>query len=620
MKLSLITLINLAFFINIASNTLVVASDESKCNWNNKNNTPCLLISTNLSNSSKYSKNSIYKKIITKKQIIDSGAIDLIDVLKLSSDINITQSGSKGQQASMFMRGTNSNHTLVMINGVQINDQSTTQGLHDFGVDFIQTIQQVEIYPGSSGAQFGANAIGGAINIILTGNYKNYTSFASDKDTNYELTLNKSFINDDSVVNIKFGSVKNDTISARGSKKDEKDKVINYSTNLNYEKYLKKNKKLISSTYIRQTISDYDNSSTNQYGYTSDNRMGSFQIGMENKKKTSEEYYKFYYNIYDRQYDERNIIDNYKNEVFGLKYDYSKILNEKISYGLGSDYNYNWGKFQNNGFYSASTKGYIDTFSLYANAGWNLKNNVNLSIFGRSSNHENTGKNSSYKINLEKKYNQIILGTSLATGYRNPTLYELYGTDNYGYSGNKNLKPEKSETLEVYSGVNLNKKINFSLRGFKSTIKNNIEYISNKYQNDDDNIDLNQLGLNAELNYNYNNSALKLMSSILSSKKENGSDQLRRPQRNYTLNYNKKFYNNLNLNLTLHHYGSHYDSHSTSFKTIKMKSNDLVNLKISKKIGISTYFFKISNLLNESYQKPHGYNQEKRVIKFGINY
>ena len=44
------------------------------------------------------------------------------------------------------MRGTGSNHTLVLINGVAINDQSTTQGLHDFGVDFIQTIQKIEIY------------------------------------------------------------------------------------------------------------------------------------------------------------------------------------------------------------------------------------------------------------------------------------------------------------------------------------------------------------------------------------------------------------------------------------------------------------------------------------------
>ena len=45
------------------------------------------------------------------------------------------------------------------------------------------------------------------------------------------------------------------------------------------------------------------------------------------------------------------------------------------------------------------------------------------------------------------------------TGLRNPTLYELYGTDNYGYSGNKNLKAEKSISDEIYFKYNYKKKI-----------------------------------------------------------------------------------------------------------------------------------------------------------------
>ena len=69
-------------------------------------------------------------------------------------------------------------------------------------------------------------------------------------------------------------------------------------------------------------------------------------------------------------------------------------------------------------------------------------------------------------------------------GLRNPTLYEMFGTDNYGYSGNRNLKPEKSNTYELYTNININENLSFSSRAFKANIKNNIEYINNKYQND----------------------------------------------------------------------------------------------------------------------------------------
>ena len=61
------------------------------------------------------------------------------------------------------MRGSGSNHTLTL-NGIPINDQSTTNGIHDFGQDFIQTVQQIEVYKGSNGSHFGPDAIGGAIN------------------------------------------------------------------------------------------------------------------------------------------------------------------------------------------------------------------------------------------------------------------------------------------------------------------------------------------------------------------------------------------------------------------------------------------------------------------------
>ena len=51
-----------------------------------------------------------------------------------------------------------------------------------------------------------------------------------------------------------------------------------------------------------------------------------------------------------------------------------------------------------------------------------------------------------------------------------------------------------------------------------------------------------------------------------------------------------------------------------------MDSTDIVDLKISKKNKNYNFYIKISNLLDENYQRPHGYNQENRNIKFGIKY
>lgn len=614
----------LIFFFLIVNYSNSYGKNNNSCNWDNKNQLPCIEIKAKSYNSSKYSKSGVNKIIITKQQIDKIGAIDLIDVLKFSGNVNITQSGPKGQQASLFMRGTNSNHTLVMINGIPINDQSTTQGLHDFGVDFIQTIQQIEIYPGSSASHFGSNAIGGAINIILTGDYNDYFSLSSDKDANYELTANKTFVKENTSLNLKVGSVKNETISVRGDIDDESDKLKNYTTNLNYENYLNFDTRVFSTLYLRQTKTEYDNSATNQSGYEGDNKMGLIQIGLQKKTKFSDKNYIIYYNAYDREYDERGTIDTYESEVAGIKYDFSNTLSKNLSVGIGSEYKYDWGYFKNNGSYQASTKGHSDNISIYGNVGLNFFNNYNLSVFTRNDRHKYTKNNQTYKINLEKKIIDSSFGLSYMQGLRNPTLYEMFGTDNFGYSGNRSLSPEKSNTYELYSNIKINDYINTSIRAFKSNIKNNIEYISNKYQNDRDNIDLNQSGLNLNINVNTNKISTRFFSSFLSSKKENNSDQLRRPEKNYGIEFSKKiksnYFGNYNLNLLYNHYGKHFDTHSVNFSTIEMDSTDIIDIMIEKKIFNNNYYLKISNLLGENYQRPHGYNQDNRIIKFGFKY
>ena len=144
----------------------------------------------------------------------------------------------------------------------------------------------------------------------------------------------------------------------------------------------------------------------------------------------------------------------------------------------------------------------------------------------------------------------------------------------------------------------------------------------NKYLNDQTQTDLNQSGLEAELMFKNKIETIKFFGNSLSSKKKTGEDQLRRPDKSYGVKYIRKLNNNFlgpfQLNVTYQHYGKHWDTHSSNWSTILMDSSDLVNLSLTKKIKEQKWSLNITNLLDEIYQRPHGYNQEGRAIRLGF--
>ena len=89
-----------------------------ECKWDNRNGVPCLTISKT-PNTSKYTNENIVKKVFNKQEIVSLGAKDTFDILKLISGLDYYQSGQKGQTGAIFMRGSESNHTLVLLNVVK---------------------------------------------------------------------------------------------------------------------------------------------------------------------------------------------------------------------------------------------------------------------------------------------------------------------------------------------------------------------------------------------------------------------------------------------------------------------------------------------------------------------
>ena len=104
--------------------------------------------------------------VVTAKDIADKNINNVADALRTVPGLDVVRAGAVGQQTSVFMRGANSNHTLVLVDGVEMNDPSSPTGAFDFA--FLQTdnIERIEVVRGAASAAFGSDAIGGVINII----------------------------------------------------------------------------------------------------------------------------------------------------------------------------------------------------------------------------------------------------------------------------------------------------------------------------------------------------------------------------------------------------------------------------------------------------------------------
>ena len=104
--------------------------------------------------------------------VIDAVDIDarqqrsLPDVLRDVPGLNLVQVGGEGGQTSLFMRGANSNHTKVLVDGIEVSDPSSPNGAYDFGKFNSADIARVEVLRGPQSGLYGSDAIGGVVNII----------------------------------------------------------------------------------------------------------------------------------------------------------------------------------------------------------------------------------------------------------------------------------------------------------------------------------------------------------------------------------------------------------------------------------------------------------------------
>ena len=104
--------------------------------------------------------------VVTADDIAARQLQNLPNLLAQVPGLNVVQTGGPGTQTSVFMRGTNSNHTKVFVDGIDVSDPTNPTGAFDFSQFLTQDIERVEVLRGPQSGLYGSDAIGGVINII----------------------------------------------------------------------------------------------------------------------------------------------------------------------------------------------------------------------------------------------------------------------------------------------------------------------------------------------------------------------------------------------------------------------------------------------------------------------
>ena len=106
---------------------------------------------------------SSHVTVLSGQELRAEGISSVSDALRREASLDIVRSGSFGGQTSLFLRGGESDHTLVLVDGVQVNEPG---GFFDFSSLTTDNVERIEVVRGPSSALYGSDAVAGVIHIV----------------------------------------------------------------------------------------------------------------------------------------------------------------------------------------------------------------------------------------------------------------------------------------------------------------------------------------------------------------------------------------------------------------------------------------------------------------------
>lgn len=421
------------------------------------------------------------------------------EVLKTVPGISVQQSGGPGTQTSVFVRGSNANHVLVLIDGVTANDPSTPNGAPDFAHFLTENLEKIEIVRGPMSTMYGSQAIGGVINMVTKAgkgpmNGQAFTELGtrlwsnsgayvrgSEGRFNYNLTFAGTFTPNDTPVPARF--------TPNGGYVD-----IDPYRNLTFA--------------ARLGFEINENTQFNWFGRYIDTKLNYDQLGQEDPNANG-----YTSQFYTRGEVEGNYFNGRWKPVIGISYstitrhdlDYASpqvpfpftvdawfngrrlqgdfknlvTITDQVEVIAGLDYDRQWA-YSNNlssiapGTLANQAWGTMSQTGLYGQLRLNPFEGFNLNAGGRVDFNDIYGSVGTWRAGASYLWapTDTKVKASYGTAFKAPSLFELFGTGAF-CGGNRNIQPEYSRGYEVGVEQGI----------FERKVKAGITYFFNTYSN-----------------------------------------------------------------------------------------------------------------------------------------
>ena len=604
-----------AFFTLLLSFLIPEYSHSQELNTNSLNSSEIENItirSTRIPAGAKDIGSSLY--IISEDQIKARGFKDAIDAISSAPGVTSKQNGSFGGVGTIRIRGASSSQTLVLVDGVPVNDASSPAGGYNFEYLNTSNIQSIEVLKGSQSTLWGSDAIGGVINIYTK--QPESTSFgASAEIGSFGLKRGSADINF-SGSNSRFRVSTSKTSVDGISKADERD-GNSEDDGFESESYSMSGSIDLESLTLKGSLSYMES----QVEYDSYGFVTGVQDGDE--KSNTDEFIgsiAAFFDLFDGKL---------QNSIFISQSDINRDYYSNGSFSFGAEGKRELIRYQGNievndfnkiAFGLESEESQVDadestidgSFLLYE---FRPNNKIIISTGIRNDDHEGFGSKTTRRISgTFKPSDNLIIRSSWGEGFKVPTIFQSTYFCCGATIANSSIRPETSTSYDFGFELFFNEmNSNFSITYFDQDINDQINFSFGigGYENIDK---VNSKGFEVALDYQISKlMSLYLNYSYIDSVDGNGSSlfYVAKDSGEAGLIYEPN--NNYSGSIIARYNGSESSSYGKIDSWIRFDVNGSYRLS-----GANELYFRIENLLDEEYQQIFGYGTPERSGFIGL--